>query len=116
MSEAKENTRRVIDQVWVGGVLSISVKGAGEIVFDPSKAAGAMRRYAEEFGWSNRFMNAAAKSVDASGRPASPAEKHAAILALVEHYEGGAEQWTMGSQSEGGLLLAALCELAGSGL
>ena len=88
------------------GTLAFDVIGAGRVTFDPTKADAAMRARAELHGWEQRLRDAAAISRDdATGASASPADKMAAIKALVDHYESGATEWSMRGAGGGGLSL-----------
>lgn len=76
-----------------GGTILVKVKGHPDILFAPGKASPQNRAYAEFHGWKQRLTDAAAVSADTETGKTSPAEKHAAILALVEYYETGADTW-----------------------
>lgn len=114
MQTTKKSNSRVTS-AWdaAGAVLTISVIGAGDIVFDRTNASAANRDYAERHGWNARLIDRAAKSVNTkTGAPASPQDKFDSILELAEYYESGDVPWKMsGAGSTGdGLLLRALME------
>lgn len=96
--------------------LTIVVKGAGTIAVDFSKIHASNMAYAAFHGFKQRFVDAAALPADEkTGKPAPTDEKFEAILALVEHYEGGSDQWTRVSKGapRGGVLFEALCRVFG---
>lgn len=99
-----------------GGIIRFSVRDAGFLDFDPAKAHEANRAQAERHGWIQRISDAAAMSRNtATGLPATPQEKMAAMEELVEHYMSGAAEWkrTGGAKESGGLILRAIMRVKG---
>lgn len=109
MAEQKAKSNSVITtQVLADGVLLFKVKDAGELRFDPAKAAQPMRLQAERHGWTQRISDAAALSRDpATGKAAKPEDKLAAMRKVVEHYESGTLEWRMAGSGGGGGAAAA---------
>lgn len=98
------------------GVILVVVKGAGNISLDTRKVHASNLAYAAFHGFKQRLVDAAALPADPkTGKPAPTDEKFEAILALVEHYEGGSDQWTRVSKGapRGGVLFEALCRVFG---
>lgn len=60
------------------------------VVFTFAKAAAPMRVYAEMHGWAARIGDVVAQSAGTTA-----AAKLADAKALVDHYESGAESWTL---------------------
>lgn len=84
----------VTSELLESGMIRFTVRDAGTFDFNPSKAHESLRDRAEVHGWIQRISDAAAMSRDeATGKPASPADKLARMVALKEHYESGTEQW-----------------------
>ncbi len=84
----------VTSELLESGMIQFTVRDAGQFLFNPSKAHESLRDRAEVHGWIQRISDAAAMSRDeATGKPATPAEKLARMLALKEHYESGTETW-----------------------
>lgn len=113
--KVKSNSVVTVQQM-EGGIIAITVLGAGDLTFDPAKADAANKAHAEFHGWKQRLSDAAAISRDPeTGKPASPADKLAAIRALVEHYESGSAEWSRIGQGGGGksLTIEAIAELKG---
>lgn len=80
-------------------VLGFSVEGYPEITFDLTKVHPSNRAYAEIHGWGQRVPDKAAIPVaDKDGNIIEKTErnrrKHAAIAAVVSHYESGAATWS----------------------
>ncbi len=113
---AKKDAVITVTQDAETGVITVAVKGAGNVTFDPKKAHASNRTYAEFHGWKQRLVDTAALPADPKTGKAAPAdEKFEAILAVVEHYEGGSDQWTRTSKGapRGGILFEALCKVFG---
>src|SRR5258706_8379776 len=94
-TKAQSNFTITTDRERPDGRILFRVKGAGEFTFAPAKASEANRARALRHGFVQRLSDAAAKSRDtATGQPASPASKLAAMQTLATHYESGAEGWS----------------------
>lgn len=120
--KAKSNSV-VTHRITEHGVV-FTVKGAGqaedgtvtdaELAFTLALASQENRRRAELHGWIQRISDAAAISRDTkTGKPASAAEKLAAMAKLVEHYQSGTQEWRLagsggGLQAESVLLVKCL--------
>lgn len=97
----KSNSVVMVEQTETG--IAVNVLGAGSVTFDPTKAHQSNRIHAEFHGWKQRLADAAAMSRDdETGKPASPADKLAAIQALIEHYESGSAEWSRVGGGGGG--------------
>lgn len=78
--------------------LTIHVRGSGAITLAFASLSQSVRDAAMGYGMEVRLTRAAAMEAnEKTGRPASPAEKYAAIKKLAEHYAAGSESWTMAS-------------------
>ena len=85
-----------------GQLVKFAVKGAGELVLDVAKVHAANRKRAEMHGFVQRVSDAAAMARDSkTGASATPQEKFEAMKRLVEHYMGGAEEWSPARSVEG---------------
>jgi hypothetical protein len=121
-TKAKSNS--VMTTLVEGSVLSITVLGVGEILFDADKASADNNERARMHGWTQRIADAAA--LKAPVRPQGISEsqwqamlmahrkaKYEAMSELASYYEGGDVPWkrvaTGGAES--GLLFTALCRL-----
>lgn len=100
--------------------LGFTVKGYPEFSFDMTKVAAANRIRAELHGWCQRIPDGAAVSRNTpEGGLRTDAEmrqlKHERMLALVEHYESGTEEWSRVSAGGGGksITLQAVAEISG---
>lgn len=90
------------------------------LVFDPTRASEANRRYAQFYGWKIRMERAAAVSADAKTGKVNPVEKGDEIARVIAHYESGATGWdcprqggrVAGAQLDA-LALAAVAEALG---
>lgn len=102
--------------------ITFTVVGAGSTVLKLNAISDAVRVRAIRHGLGQRVADRAAKNRDtADGKPASPATKLAAMAALVDHYNSGADDWNLagaGGSGPGldGVLLAAIAEVTGKGL
>jgi len=98
-----------------GNLLAFRVMGAGEVALDMLKLNEAIITRAAIHGMIQRISDAAAISRDPeTGKPATPAEKLAAMSALVEHYHSGASEWSrvgVGGGPKGGFLFEALVRM-----
>lgn len=123
MAQAKAKSNSVVTTVWENTILSISVLGAGVVMFDRAKASDANRQAAENHGWVQRLCDRAA--IGAPVRAAGTSEhdwlgqlaahkqaKFAAIQELASYYESGDVAWKMTGTGErdAGLFFTALCE------
>lgn len=124
MAQAKAKSNSVVTTQWVANdLLSIHVLGAGDLMFNRTKASEANRDAAERHGWTQRLCDRAAKGAptrkegtsDAAWEAAKAAvtqAKFTAIETIIAYYESGDVPWKMsGGSSEGGMLFEALCEL-----
>ncbi len=112
----KRKSNSVITVAVVDGKLLFDVLGAGQVTFDPAKASAACKAHAELHGWKQRLSDAAALSRDdETGKPASPADKLAAVKELAEYYESGAEEWSRVGAGGGGksITIEAIAALKG---
>ena len=81
-----------------GTTVTFTFDGLDAITFNATKAAPAMRAYAEMHGWEQRLRDNAAiarKQRDGSVITVTEAMRRDAIAELVNHYEGGATSWTV---------------------
>lgn len=123
MAQAKAKSNSVVTTVWEGRILTISVLGAGSILFDVEKASPTNRNAAERHGWVQRLCDRAA--IGAPTRAAGTSEhdwlaqlaahklaKFNAIQELATYYESGDVAWKMTGTGErdAGLFFTALCE------
>lgn len=97
------------------GKIAFTVINVGEFVLDTSLVSETCRERAMLHGFVQRISDAAAISRDPeTGLPASPELKFARMQRLAEHYESGAEEWTIrsgGGATGGGLLFQSLMRL-----
>jgi hypothetical protein len=99
------------------GRLTITVDGFAPIVIDPAEMPDNLNAYAALHGYKQKLVDAAAIERDPdTGRPATPAHKYAAIMAVHDHMVSTGE-WnrTGGGDGSGsdGLLVRALVEYLG---
>jgi hypothetical protein len=116
MQPKRKSNSVVTTQHLESGAIRFDVLGAGSVTFDPTKADPSNRTYAETHGWVQRISDAAAISRDPeTGKPASPADKLAAMQTLVDHYESGSEEWSRVGQGGGGksLTIEAIARIKG---
>ena len=99
-------------------LMTFSVKGAGETTLDLGKVSEEVKARAAIHGLKQRVSDAAAQSrviVDGRETNATPANKLAAMQAIVEHYNSGSVDWRLkGGERIGtdeGLLARALAEV-----
>jgi hypothetical protein len=94
------------------GVLTITVQGFDPIQIDPTDYPNELVDYAALHGFKQRYTDAAAL-----GAGSTPAEKHAAIMALVTHHRESGEWSRVGAAGSGaggdGLLVRAVMEVFG---
>lgn len=103
----------VVDNVVTG--IKFKVKDAGEITLELAKLSDAVRERALIHGMTQRISDAAAISRNPeTGKPASAADKLAAMKNLCDYYNGGAAEWnrkraeSAGAGYANGLLAEAL--------
>lgn len=97
MAQPKAKSNSIITSAWSedGNILTMKVLGAGECVFDRTKATEGARAEAERNGWLQRLSDRAALGRDtATGLSAPPAAKLARIADYAKHIEAGGE-WAM---------------------
>jgi len=93
--------------------ISFNVKDAGTVTLDVGNVSSDIYNRAALHGLIQRVSDAAAISRDpATGKPATPADKLAAMKAIVDHYNSGTSEWSRrregGGGETGGLLYLAL--------
>ena len=85
-----------------GCTITFKVLNAGEFTFDVMAAHANMQHRAAVHGFVQRISDAAAKSRDTeTGKPATPADKLAAMRRVADHYASGVDQWAL-VRAEGG--------------
>jgi hypothetical protein len=93
------------------GVLTITVQGFPTLTIDPRDLPDELVRQAALHGFKQKYVDAAAL-----GATATPAEKHAAITALVNHHRDTGD-WNRKAGGDGtagdGLLVLALAAVTG---
>lgn len=100
MNAPKVKSNTIVTTTRVGDTLVFDVLGEGKITFDPSRAHASNRENAEFHGWKQRFVDAAAievtdKAGDVIPKETRNAMKFEAMRAIRDHYESGAESWTL---------------------
>jgi hypothetical protein len=85
--------------------ITVAVRGIdAPIVLRYAQLSDVVKTEAMGYGMEVRLTRAAAIERDTkSGKPATAAEKHAAIKRLADHYASGTEAWAMVSMGGGGL-------------
>lgn len=84
------------------GEIVFEVKGAGKLTMHMGRLSEAVKARAAIHGMVQRVSDAAAIARDTeTGAAATPAEKYAAMKALVEHYESGTSEWARKGTGEG---------------
>ncbi len=85
--------------------ITVAVRGIdAPIVLRFAQLSDAVRAESMGYGMEVRLTRAAAIERDTkSGKPATAAEKHAAIKRLADHYASGTDAWAMASGGGGGL-------------
>lgn len=107
----RSNSSVRVEPNFAARTLSIHVFQSGTLVLDLNKVSQANLDRATFHGFKQRIPDAAAIARDeTTGKSATPAEKYAAMKRLVEHYNSGAEGWTLNQREpgEGTLLFQAL--------
>lgn len=111
--QSKPKSNSVVTHEQTENGITFHVLGAGSVAFDPTKAHQHNRIRAEAHGWIQRISDRAAIGRDPeTGKSATPAEKLAAMKALVDHYHTGTSEWSMVAKGKGAvrdLLFQALC-------
>lgn len=95
--------------------------GNQEVTFHPDMVNQDLRARAELHGWKQRISDKAALSRDPkTGKSATPEQKFAAVKAIIDHYESGADKWEMervggngGGRAESSYILQALANVQG---
>lgn len=95
--------------------------GTHEVTFHPDMVDPTLRARAELHGWKQRISDKAALSRDPkTGKSATPEQKFAAVKAIIDHYESGADKWEMervggggGGRSDASYILQALATIQG---
>lgn len=103
------------------GTLTITVAGQEPLVLRVGDLSPEVAAYAALHGLKQRIVDAAALERDEMGRPASPADKWAAMAKLVTHYASGSKEWGLraaggegtGGGVAGGLTLRAVAAVQG---
>lgn len=102
------------------GTLTVTVAGHEPLVLRVADLSPEVAAYAALHGLKQRIVDAAALERDEMGRPASPADKWAAMSKLVSHYASGSREWGLrtagngsGAGAEGGLILRAVAAIQG---
>lgn len=102
----------VATEVSAEGVLTITVRGFAPVTIDPATYTEATRRQAMAHGFKQKYVDAAAL-----GAEATLAEKHEAIMALVNHHREGGAWNRVGGAGDGtfgdGLLVKAIQQAFG---
>lgn len=93
--------------------------GGQSVTFHPDMVDPTLRARAELHGWKQRISDKAALSRDPkTGKSATPEQKFAAVKAIIDHYESGADKWEMeraggggGGRSDSSYILQALANV-----
>lgn len=110
-SKAKSNSICTAILNRADATLTVTVLGAGSATFYRDKASAENRIEAEWRGWSQRLTNQAALPHDkATGKPATPEEKFAAVKRAVDHYNAGGTVWAIAADDtyDTGLVVQAM--------
>lgn len=82
------------------GQITFTFDNLEPVVFSVEKAHESMRDYAEMHGWEQRLRdNAAIPRKDAPNGTVTEAMRRDAVVQLVNHYESGAETWSLKSSA-----------------
>lgn len=85
-----------------GNTITFKVAGAGECILDLTKLSEANRIRAIQHGMTQRISDGAALSRNPeTGKPATPADKLAAMKVLVDHYNSGTSEWSRARAASG---------------
>jgi hypothetical protein len=120
--QSKPKSNSVITHEVVGdpemseqNTIIFNVLGAGKTMLETGRLSRQNLYRAAIHGMIQRISDAAAISRDPeTGKPATPAEKLAAMSALVEHYHSGTSEWSrvgVGGGPKGGFLFEALVRM-----
>ena len=90
----KPKSNSVITHAVEAGVITFTVKDAGECTLDMAQVHPAIREQAMIHGMIQRISDAAAISRNPeTGLPATPEEKLMAMAVLADHYMTGTDEW-----------------------
>lgn len=96
MATFRSNSTIHVDLDVERAVLLFEVKGEGRLELYLSDVSDQVRRYATLHGLKQRICDVAALGFnEEESRFATPAEKFAAMRALVEHYASGSPDWSV---------------------
>lgn len=113
--QSKPKSNSVITHTPGPDSITFNVVGAGSVKLDMSKLHEDILMRASYHGMIQRISDAAAIGRDPeTGKSASPADKLAAMTALVEHYHTGTSEWSRvgtGGGPKGGFLFEALVRM-----
>lgn len=118
----KPKSNSVITHTLADGVVTFTVRDAGELRLNLASLSPEVRERALVHGMVQRVSDAAAIPFNKEeGRYATPQEKFEAMRALVEHYESGTTEWARKGGGAGGprvdsdssLILAAVARVQG---
>lgn len=99
----KPKSNSVVTVQQDGDLIHWDVLGAGRVTLDTRKISAANMQYAAFHGLKQRGSDGAAISRDPeTGKPATPADKQAAIQEIVTHLESGTDEWRMVGVGGGG--------------
>lgn len=92
--------------------------GLPSITFDPDKVSAQNRSRAMYHGFEQRIRDAGALMRDKeTGESATPEQKRAAMLRIVEHLESGSDEWALRvatpKADDPGILIAAIMRVSG---
>lgn len=121
VATGKKRANAVVQVGMVGDKMLFTVAGVGVIELNIPNIAPANRAKAELHGWKQRVSDAAAIPCNPdTGKPATPAEKFAAMSAIVEHYNSGSADWSIkraeGGRDTGAIVVQALANLKGKSI
>lgn len=89
VTEVKFRSNSQSTATWVNGKLHFQFRDNAVIAFNPALVSQANRARAELHGWEARLRDSMAL-----GKGATPAEMKAALRRLIDHYQGGATEWS----------------------
>jgi hypothetical protein len=119
MVNEKVKSNSVVTASWEGSVLTLTVKGVGDIIFAMDDVGPVLVERASMHGFEQRLRDRAAIGRDdKTGLSASPQDKYDRIKALADHYAAGGE-WEMrsvgggGKKSEADWIMEALASVQG---
>lgn len=92
----RKDSNRVIKVTRVGTTLRFDVRDQGVLELDTSKASETVRTFAMFHGFKQRVGDGAALSRNTeTGLAATPLDKFNAMKEIIEHIEGGGEEWNL---------------------